>query len=143
MGMMTVTESASSMVQTPDHDVNVVMVDFAYGTPSVIPAGEQVWHVRNEGEQNHEFLIVSVDAETTLDEATEIFRSVGNVFNAMAGPEGVEIEKIWGPLSPGLTAWVPIDLDPGTYALGGLLPGFIVRRTRVATRSWYDPHHHG
>ena len=124
MGMMNVTPSDTDSASLPEHDVNVVMVDFAYGTPSVIPAGEQVWRIRNEGEQLHEFLIVPVDAETTLDEATEIFRSMGSVFNVMDGTSTVEVHTIWGPLSPGNAAWVPINLEPGTYAVGGLLPDF-------------------
>ena len=123
MGTVTVTGTEATLSDhTPHHDVNVVMVDFAYGTPSVLPAGEQVWHVRNEGEQIHEFLIVPVDAATTVEQATELFRSMGTIFNVMAGTSPVNPLMIWGPQSPGNSAWVPINLQPGTYALGSLLP---------------------
>lgn len=122
MGNMTVTDSDTTTLQQPDHDVNVVMVDFAYGTPSVIAAGEQVWRIRNEGEQIHEFLIISVDANISVEEATEMFRSMGTVFDVMSGASPIDPVMIWGPQSPDHVAWVPVNLAPGTYALGTLLP---------------------
>ena len=124
MGTMTVTDAGATTVPLPEHDINVVMVDFAYGIPSVLPTGEQLWKIRNEGEQIHEILILPVDADTTLREATDMFRSMGNIFNVMAGTSPVVPQSIWGPLSPDKVAWVPVTLEPGTYALGGLLPDF-------------------
>ena len=122
MGTLTVTSSDSETIAAPEHDVNVVMVDFAFGTQSVIPAGEQLWRIRNEGEQIHEFLIIPVEEGTTTDEAITMFRSMGDIFNVMAGASPINPLKIWGPISPDKVAWAPIALDPGTYALGTLLP---------------------
>lgn len=122
IGNMTVVDSDTTTQQQPEHDVNVVMVDFAYGTPAVIPAGEQVWRIRNEGEQIHEFLIIPVDAGTSVEGVTEMFRSMGTIFDVMSGASPINPLLIWGPQSPGHVAWVPVTLEPGTYALGTLLP---------------------
>jgi hypothetical protein len=84
MGNLTVTESDAEAMSELEHDIEVVMSDFAYDMPDVLTAGEQVWQVHNEGEQIHEFLIISVEAETTLDDATEMFRSMGSIFNVMS-----------------------------------------------------------
>lgn len=135
---MTVTDSRATTQQQPEHDVNVVMVDFAYGTPSVLPAGEQIWRVRNEGEQIHEFLIISVQADTSVEEATEMFRSMGSVFNVMAGNSPISPLLIWGPQSPNHVAWIPITLEPGTYALGTLLPDVTTVGTEGAPMTQLD-----
>jgi hypothetical protein len=138
MGNMTVVDSGATTQQQPEHAVNVVMVDFAYGTPSVIPAGEQIWRVRNEGEQIHEFLIISVKADTSVEEATEMFRSMGSVFNVMAGSSPISPLLIWGPQSPNHVAWIPVNLESGTYALGTLLPDLTTVGTEGAPMMQLD-----
>jgi hypothetical protein len=138
MGNMAVVDSGATTQQQPEHNVNVVMVDFAYGTPSVIPAGEQIWRVRNEGEQIHEFLIIPVEANTTVEEAIEMFRSMGSVFNVMAGTSPINPVMIWGPQSPDNVAWVQVTLEPGTYALGTLLPDVTTVETEGAPMMQLD-----
>lgn len=122
MGTMTVIDNETSSTEPPAHDVDIVMIDFAFGTPSNITAGEQVWRIENKGEELHEFLLIPVEADTTHDEAKEMFQSMGDIFNIMAGNSPIEPILIWGPLNPGFTTWVPVNLEPGTYALGCLIP---------------------
>lgn len=123
-GQMTVTPSEAAEATAPEHDVNVVMVDFAYGTPSTIEAGEQVWRIRNEGEQMHEMFVVPVAPGTTLAAATEIIRSIRTPFAVLDGSAPVDVALLFGPVSPGIEVWTPVTLAPGTYAIGGLLPDY-------------------
>ena len=111
----TVTENdMTDEIAAPEADVNLAMIDFAFGVPAFIPAGPQVWHFENVGDQWHEMAMVKVDDGTTT----------ADIRAAMASGEEMSAQPAFTlpPLGAGLQSWVTLDLEPGTYALLCFLP---------------------
>lgn len=111
----TVTEGDMMDMAAPQADVHLAMVDFAFGVPGFMPAGEQLWHLENVGDQWHETVIIP------LPEGIE---SVSDVLEAMASDDQPDIQPVlfWAPMSPGTEAWVTVDLAPGNYVILCFLP---------------------
>jgi uncharacterized cupredoxin-like copper-binding protein len=95
----------------PAADQTFVMADFVYGIPDAIPAGRQTWHIVNEGTQPHEMLLARLEpGATALDFAMAAFDPT-----ATAPPPGVPVGGLQA-IDPGTSAWLDLDLVPGTYA---------------------------
>ena len=109
----TVTESAAADMAAPQADVTLAMIDFGFGIPAFVPAGPQVWHIENVGDQWHHAVIFSIDDGMTTSDIREAIA---------AGGEEPPMVFSWSPMSSGNQAWVTIDLEPGTYALLCFLP---------------------
>jgi hypothetical protein len=111
----TVVEGDIMDVAEPIADVHLAMVDFAFGVPGFMPAGEQLWHLENVGDQWHETVIIP------LPEGIE---SVSDVLEVMASGNEPDIQPafFWAPMSPGAEAWVTVDLAPGNYVILCFLP---------------------
>ena len=111
----TVSEGDALEMTEPEADVHLAMVDFGFGLPAFVPAGPQVWHLENIGDQWHEVRIYP---------APEGISSVADVRAAIAAGEEEEPEQafFWTPMGAGTQVWVTIDLEPGTYVLVCLLP---------------------
>lgn len=94
----------------PEADLTVALVDFAFGLPVELPAGEQTWLIENLGQQWHELIVIPVPDGTTLEDAMSLLMAV-------EGEEGgiPEFAAVWSPMSAGEQAWVQVDLAPGTY----------------------------
>lgn len=121
--MFEVTEAAGETAEAPEADVTVDFVDFAYGlTGRPLPAGEHLWQFENLGEQPHVAVVIRIDEETSREEAEELIRGVV-LPNGDLNPES-EADFVfgWPPMTPGETAWLPIELEPGTYAIGCTFP---------------------
>lgn len=85
--------------------------DFAYGIPASIPAGQQLWKVVNEGAQPHEMLLAQLTpGATAMDFAMAAFDPA-----ASGPPPGQPIGGLQA-IMPGSSAWLELDLAPGTYA---------------------------
>jgi hypothetical protein len=94
--------------KTPHVDVEVVEGDHFFDIPATIPR-DSVWEVTNRGEQDHEFDLVQLDPGITPEQALErILSSEGEDI------PGREVNVLAG-LSPGLTAYVEMSLEPGQY----------------------------
>lgn len=114
----------------PEASVEVVLVDFAFGMPLEIEAGEQVWHIENLGGQWHEMMIMPVAEGTTIEEAQAMMLPApvdGENAEADAPAEEEAAEEppfafMWIPVAEGGQAWLTVDLAPGTYAVGCMLP---------------------
>ena len=111
----TVTEGDMMDVAAPAADVNLAMVDFGFGVPGFISAGEQVWHLENVADQWHEIAMFPLP---------EGISSVADARAAMASPDQPDIQPVlfWAPMSPGAEAWITLDLEPGNYLLLCFLP---------------------
>lgn len=97
----------------PEADLTVALVDFAFGLPVELPAGEQTWLIENVGEQWHELIVIPVPDGTTLEDAMSLLMATeGEVEGEGAMPE---FAAVWSPMSAGERAWVQVDLAPGTY----------------------------
>jgi hypothetical protein len=120
--LFNVVASDGEGAEMPEADVTLAFVDFAFGIPSTIDAGEQVWHIQNVGQQFHEAVIIKIDEDTTLEEATALVGTVLTPTGRFVEDSPAEMVFVWPPMDPGENAWVTLNLEPGTYAIGCLLP---------------------
>lgn len=113
VAMISVTGDASPESVEPDADLNITMVDFGYGLPLTIPAGQHIWRVENVGKQWHEMAVVAVEPGTTLDDIRATLAS---------GEEpGAPVFALM-PMNSGEQTWMQVSLEPGTYAIVCHLP---------------------
>lgn len=119
----TVAENTGDPVEAPEADVEIAMTDFAYVMPTELTTGEAVWHFSNLGEQIHEIVIFSVDADATVESVTQ-----GVMDAMMAAAPGTQPEMPYAEvfsfvgISPDENAWMTVNLEPGTYAALCFLP---------------------
>jgi hypothetical protein len=119
----TVAENEGEMVEAPEADVEIVMTDFAFGLPVEQVTGDAVWHFSNVGEQLHEIVIFSVDADATVEGVTAAVTAA-----MMAATPGTQPEMPYEEafafigLSPEENAWMTVNLEPGTYAALCFIP---------------------
>lgn len=121
-GAFMVTESDSEPVDAPEPDVTLALVDFAFGIPPTLEAGEQIWHIHNEGQQFHEAALIRIPEGTTSEEAVEMIKLTKTYQGVLIEDSPVELLFLWPPMDPGEDAWVTLNLEPGTYAVGCLMP---------------------
>lgn len=112
-----VADAEGEPAAAPEGDVHVTLMDFAFSLPLQIPAGENVWHLENKGNQWHEMGMLKIDPETSI---AELQAQVA----AFASGEGESEPPVffWAPMSQGEEAWVNLDLEPGTYVIACFLP---------------------
>jgi len=112
----------------PAADVTATMREMTFDMPATVPAGRQLWEVTNTGAMGHELSILPVPAGATPETTTQAILALfeGNepatVGPAWAGWAPVEPGGV-GVTSPRRTAWVALDLEPGTYAAVCFFPG--------------------
>jgi hypothetical protein len=82
------------------------------GLGDAVPSGRTIWKVTNAGAVWHEAVIIRVPDGTT--EESMLAESEDN------GPDEEFINSLVqgsAVISPGNTAWMIVDLEPGTYAV--------------------------
>lgn len=104
----------------PEADLRVALVDFAFGLPVELPAGEQTWLIENLGAQWHELIVIPVPNGTTLEDAMLLLMAVEEGAEGEGGMP--EFAAVWSPMSAGEKAWVTVDLAPGTYLVSCFIP---------------------
>lgn len=119
----TVSEHEGEAVETPEADVEIVMVDFAFGLPSEMITGDAVWHFSNAGEQIHEIVIFSVEEDATVEGVTTAVMEAMMAATPGTPPE-MPYEEVFSfvGISPGENAWMTVNLAPGTYAALCFIP---------------------
>lgn len=108
----------------PEADLTVALVDFAFGLPVELPAGEQIWKIENLGDQWHELIAIPVPDGTTLEDALSLLMAVeGEGEGEEESESGMpEFAAAWSPMSAGERAWIQVDLAPGTYLVTCFIP---------------------
>src|SRR5215207_6054352 len=114
VGTFNVAEATSTEAPTePAADFDVVMKEMVFeGLDDAVPAGQTIWKVTNTGTIWHEAVIIRVPEGTT--EESMLAESEDD------GPDDEFINSLVqgsAVISPGNTAWMIVDLDPGTYAV--------------------------
>lgn len=104
----------------PEADLRVALVDFAFGLPVKLTAGEQTWLIENLGQQWHELIIIPVPDGTTLEDAMMLLMAVEEGAEGEGGMP--EFAAVWSPMSAGEKAWMTVDLAPGTYLVSCFIP---------------------
>ncbi len=97
----------------PAANVSVDQVDFAFHMPARLPR-DATLEVTNTGAQPHEMDFLLLDPGVTVRQALQALAHHQE-------PPGKEIDVLTA-LSPGLTAWVPLHLAPGTYLVVSFFP---------------------
>jgi plastocyanin len=114
----TVVDGEGNGAMPPEADVEAGLVDFAFNMPIEIPAGPQLWHIQNTGDQPHEMLVVPLDENMTAGEFNQLLLQLlaSDEEEEPAEGEGPEPVIFWA-MSPGEQTWITFDLEPGTYAV--------------------------
>jgi hypothetical protein len=117
---LTVTGDAASPTPQvePPADLNLDLHEYTLGLPEQLPAGPQVWHLTNTGEQLHEVQLIRtpelLDAEQvitimTLPEGGTPPEGIPDMSALEFVPEGAKT------MSPGHEIWIEMNMQPGTY----------------------------
>jgi len=102
--------------------VEVELADFAVIAPDSIPAGENLWHISNTGEQWHEMAVYRITDEALTTEEVAAFLLESATAEEEMTLEGLEPVTVWLPMDAGTEAWVNWDLEAGSYVLTCFLP---------------------
>lgn len=114
----------TSAAAAPEADVEAKLLDFAFTMPLTIPAGEQTWHMSNEGAQWHEMGILKIDENMSVTELRQMLQTAMSEAGPEAGGESEPPVAFWAPMNEGEQAWFDLDLEPGTYVVACFLPDF-------------------
>lgn len=99
--------------------IDIVLFDFGFDTPDVLPAGPQIWHLRNGGSQLHFMDFYRVPDGTTRDQVMQVLtfdESLGTPPPPdMISPDAFEELFTAQDISAGQSVWIAVDLEPGTY----------------------------
>ncbi len=110
-----VTVGGEVQAETPAADVEVEMVDFAFALPADIAAGEQLWRVRNGGEQLHHMVVFRLNEGATLNDMLAWMESE-------EGPPPGEPAAYVGIMSSGYSADYTLNMTPGRYVAICFMP---------------------
>jgi uncharacterized cupredoxin-like copper-binding protein len=97
-------------------DVSMDLVDYGFQLSQPLTAGPHMLRVVNRAQQPHEVVIWKLAPGKTADDIETWFAA------NMAGPAPAQPMGGTVALSPGKENVVPIDLQPGTYALACFFP---------------------
>jgi hypothetical protein len=119
--VLTVTQDAIATAVPggdPPADVTVGLGDFSNNLPDQLPAGPQVWHVTNNGEQIHEIVLVRTPVLLTVEQVMAIVTLPEGATPLPGMPDMATFEflpDVVKPLSAGRDIWVEPNLSPGYY----------------------------
>lgn len=102
----------------PPADVTVVLDDFSNDLPDQLPAGPQVWHVTNNGEQLHEIVLVRTPDLLTVEQVVTIVTLPEGATPPPGVPDMATFEflpDVVKSMSSGREIWVEPTLAPGHY----------------------------
>lgn len=111
-----VTAPPPSAISPPSSIGTIVMRDFAYDLPGTLPIGRNVLRVVNEGPQPHEAVLARLAPGKTLPDL--VLFLVG----PPAGPPPFELVGGMQGLGRSGSAWAPMQLQAGEYAVVCLIP---------------------
>lgn len=118
---LTVTGNADatpSAVASPPTDITLHLSDFAFDLPEHLPAGTQVWHTENVGDQQHELILYKTDDLLTVNQVIAALTLPEGETPPPGVPDPSSFELLATGLktmSPGREIWTEFDLEPGHY----------------------------
>lgn len=116
-GMSTSFEVVASDIRTapPEADIVMTLVDYDFQLSAPLTAGEHVIEVRTDAPQPHEILLVQLAPGKSLNDMMEW------IAKPNGPPPGAPIGGTVG-IAPGRVNLMPVNLQPGEYALVCFLP---------------------
>lgn len=115
-------------VDDPLSDVDVEMYEMGFDMPDQIGAGPAVWSVTNTGDQPHFIELARYPTAFTEQQILSTFEFVESddpgATPAADALDPQDLELVFGSeiLSPGMTNWLEIDLEPGYYVALCFIP---------------------
>jgi hypothetical protein len=100
--------------------VTIIATDYGYEAPNTVPAGLNVFHLVNHGDQMHAATIVRLEAGKTLPDYIEAYREANRTRGA---------QPTWAKFRGGPAAVMhgegnaTVYLEPGNYAWLCVVPG--------------------
>ncbi len=105
----------------PVADVEIGLLDMAFaGFEALLPAGPNVWRVTNHGTTWHDVTVLAAPAGSTVDDLMAAFAAMEDAEAVF--PDGYLVAGGVGAMSPGVTAWIDLDLTAGTHIGACFLP---------------------
>ena len=106
-----VVEAGSSAAVPPSRDTTVSLNDFFFSLSKPLTSGARVLHVKNDGKQAHELVLIRLVNGASTQEFIADYRPGG-----AANPAGMEAGGMTG-IDPGREAYVHLNVEPGRYGL--------------------------
>lgn len=123
---VTATEGGADQAE-PDADVTVEMQEFAFaGLPEQLSPGPKTWKIENTGDQPHMMIVSHAPNGVTADEIVSYFSELGP--EGTPAPDAPFQEEDFATVggleisSGGQTAWIDLDLEPGSYFIACYVP---------------------
>ena len=105
---LTVEESMDATAKEPTPELTVSMKDYVFDFPETLPAGPRIIKVINNGPDPHEFNLLRLDTDKTVDDVKQY----------LADPDGptpfLPVGGMNG-LSVGSAGYIEMNFEPGTY----------------------------
>jgi len=103
--------AAPASTQVRQADLTITLRDHNFKLTNPVPGGHATWHVRNEGTEPHQALVVRLP-ERVSEYAERDWLAKGSRGDEPGARVG-GVDKV----EPGKDAWFEIDLSPGRYLL--------------------------
>jgi plastocyanin len=94
----------------------VVLDEYTFGEPGADSYSSSTFGFVNDGEQIHEAVVYELASGATFDDAVAWFAEPADAEAPVTIVGGI------GPLSPGLSSMVSLDLEPGDYVFACFIP---------------------
>jgi uncharacterized cupredoxin-like copper-binding protein len=96
--------------------VRVSAIDYAFKTPSTIPAGLVVFELDNDGADLHQLAVLELPANRTIAEFLETYHKKGIIPAWMPAVGQTQV------IAPNQEALLALRITPGRYILACLMP---------------------
>jgi hypothetical protein len=121
-----VTQDAGPAIAEPTSDIDVQLQEFAFvGLPEQMTAGDHLLKLTNTGDQPHLLYIATAPDGITMQQLMELMAMPDDATPPADVPYAeADFQTVGGLeiLSSGQTAWLPLDLKPGTYFVACFVP---------------------
>ncbi len=105
----------------PIAGVDIGLVDMTFdGFDAALPTGPHLWRVTNHGMTWHDVTVLKAPDGSTVDDLLSAFAAIEDEETIF--PEGYQVVGGVGAMSPGVTAWIDLDLAAGTPIGARFLP---------------------
>jgi uncharacterized cupredoxin-like copper-binding protein len=114
---LTVTGTGGSTAQAPQADIMLGMNDFSFDMPDTLDAGEINIMVMNHGKQPHEWVLLKLDEDKSIDDVKAYFAAGDET----APPPGTEAGGVQA-MSSGASSVVTMNFKAGNYVAVCFIP---------------------
>jgi hypothetical protein len=112
-----VTNPSNGIQVPPQANGEVQLRDFSYVLPSTLLPGPMTLKVTNNGQQPHEMTLIKLAPGKSIQDVIAFLSA-----SIPAGPPPFEEAGGMAGISPGSSAWLKLNLEPGNYAALCFIP---------------------